>query len=67
MVYMFLRIGGGSVADPGGLSWIPNPDFYPSRISGLPLPPSLPLFCYSLPALLCYSLPVFDLFRPPCL
>jgi hypothetical protein len=23
----------GSVADPGCLSWIPDPDFYPSRIS----------------------------------
>ncbi len=26
---------GGSVADPGCLSRIPDPDFYPSRIPGL--------------------------------
>jgi hypothetical protein len=24
-----------SVADPGSLSWIPDPDFYPSRIPDL--------------------------------
>jgi hypothetical protein len=28
----------GSVADPGCLSRIPDPDFYPSRIPGIPDP-----------------------------